>query len=213
MKFTLLCLLSALVGVALCTDGVETIDISPLRESPAGSVEYHACARKVVSALSKIGLFLATGHGIEESSSQTSFEQANKLFRLPEKEKLDIKMGSDHMRGYIPFGEESGLPGSVFEPKEGFAYGFDAPKESSLKEECTDGSNYLKAPNVWPKDSEEMKASLYKLYEQKVEIARLLSHAVIDDQESVEISKIHDGAGLLRSSLERGHEIRCEGHV
>lgn len=50
------------------------------------------------------------------------------------------------MRGYIPFGQESGLQ-THFEPKEGFSYGFSWPQGSEGQM-----SNALHGDNVWPAD-------------------------------------------------------------
>lgn len=47
------------------------------------------------------------------------------------------------MRGYIPFGQESGLQ-THFEPKEGFSYGFDWTQAALTK------ANALHGDNVWP---------------------------------------------------------------
>tara|TARA_B110000090_G_scaffold195473_1_gene231610 strand:- start:338 stop:715 length:378 start_codon:yes stop_codon:yes gene_type:complete len=100
---------------------VSTIDISPLREHDPKSIEYLNCAGLITEALATHGLFLAVGHGLESSLASGAFEKANELFSLPGDEKKAIKMGDEYMRGYIGFGDESGLPGVVFVRRQGGA--------------------------------------------------------------------------------------------
>lgn len=107
---------------------VPIIDIStlmqPLTSTPtAASV---ATAQQLDRVLRERGVFIATGHGLNEHLRSRSFSAALRLFGLPLVEgkqpysvNHDVRFG----RGYLSFGQESGLIGEYFEPKEGYSYG------------------------------------------------------------------------------------------
>lgn len=58
---------------------------------------------------------------------------------------IQIKIKKDgFMRGYLPFGQESGLQ-TYFEPKEGFSYGYSWDNSAPFLQ-----SNALHGDNVWP---------------------------------------------------------------
>lgn len=160
------------------------IDISPLmNDGDEGTAAYVSCARQVMAALQDKGLFLATNSGVGTTASfvDAAFEASLALFSLPEEQKMQHKMQSGvSMRGYIPFGEESGLKDAVFEPKEGYAYGLDAPAATPAEE--LSGLGYLRAPNQWPQSLPAgARQTLQRVYEHAVQVAARVTRAALGD--------------------------------
>ncbi len=162
------------------------------------------------------GVFVVTNHGLTESDIQSGFQAANDLFSLPmeEKEAVNINKltnlnpsttstvnadgtiastssdGKDLVfgRGYLSFGSESGLA-TIFEPKEGYSYGYPLPlPDQDLEEGETAGSdggkivrrNLLNGPNFWPKSlSANSKTQLEAFYLHFVRVASHIAHYLI----------------------------------
>ena len=92
---------------------------------------------RIDKALTERGVFLAIGLDLDVDDNdstnwQTLMIKISKLlFGVDEDIKDSLAMNVEKndskqflFRGFIPFGKESGLPNSVFEPKEGFSYGY-----------------------------------------------------------------------------------------
>lgn len=85
---------------------------------------------------------------MEPSTTDNVIKAAYDLFFMKKELKESIKVEEGgFMRGYIPFGQESGLLNKYFEPKEGFSYGysFDDVDQSDIP-----FTNALEGDNVWP---------------------------------------------------------------
>jgi isopenicillin N synthase-like dioxygenase len=130
---------------------VPVIDLSGLGK------DVHTSAQ-IDQALQQYGLFVGT-NALQSSASLASMRAAEELFALPSEEKQRIKVaGGGFMRGYIPFGQESGLKDTFFEPKEGFAYGYSFEDREGAGNGDSDGTtggdsefrNALEGDNVWP---------------------------------------------------------------
>ena len=75
----------------------------------------------------------------------SALEGARDLFTS--KQKMDTLLTQAvPTRGYIPEGQESGQVGKVYEPKEGFSFGWPGTEKAG-------GDSPLLYPNVWPKDT------------------------------------------------------------
>ena len=127
--------------------GVPVIDMSPLLEDTLhASEKVEEVEQKIRDALQKNGLFLMVGHDIQGEYAEGVLQEARSLFSLPLEAKMGVKLDSARrMRGYIPYGAESGLKDSITEPKEGFAYG-----KGGVDDISDDSHNYLESPNLWP---------------------------------------------------------------
>jgi isopenicillin N synthase-like dioxygenase len=150
----------------------------------------------IYNALKLKGLFLLAGHGFTDEFIDASMNASKYIFNLTEEEKMKVKMNNKAMRGYIPFGGESGLRDAVFEPKEGYAYGNDNDNDNN--EEL----NYLNSPNIWPKQQEFNAHAivLQELLKRKNEIAFILCKVLLRYNGMMDEDNVH-------SILDGGNEI------
>lgn len=172
------------------------IDIAPLLEPDPGLAAGRLnCTQAIVQALQASGIFLIVGHGLD--TDNVHFRASENLFGLEEDAKLEVSMGKDYMRGYIPYGAESGLRQSVVEPKEGFAYGH--PSVNDKDEDL----NYLAYPNTWPRGfAAEDRLTLEAMYSRKVEISKVIVRAVASEVVGdMDVESMLEGGELI--SLER----------
>lgn len=139
--------MASIVGIVFLflqgvTAQVPVIDLSKLGIDVSTSIE-------IDLALQEYGMFIGT-NAMMKRTSDDFMNAAQELFSLDsnDKEKIKVKEGG-FMRGYIPFGQESGLLDKYFEPKEGFAYGY--PFEDNTVQSF---SNALEGENVWPNESQ-----------------------------------------------------------
>ena len=180
------------------------IDVAPLLGSvPADNSMRLNCTKAIMQALQMNGIFLIVGHGID--TGESLFHAGENLFSLEEDAKLEVAMGRDYMRGYIPLGAESGLRQSVIEPKEGFAYGY--PSVSDENEDF----NYLAYPNKWPRGFvAEDRGILEELYSRKVEISKAIIRAITSEVvNDVDMESMLDGGE--RISLMRLFHYKAMG--
>jgi isopenicillin N synthase-like dioxygenase len=115
---------------------------------------------------------------LDLSLSETTLASARRLFNeVPLESKLHEKMGNASMRGYIPFGAESGLKDTHVEPKEGWAYGRPTAVQQSE-------SSYLASANRWPDEQVYDlgdRALLEALFDKSVHYSRLTVQAILGD--------------------------------
>lgn len=161
---------------------IEVIDLSAFINSPQDSSinerQIRQTSLSIDKALRDDGLFILTNHGIDRSLYDESILAAYRLFdlmdSLPESNRSHVSMtnsnSSSFGRGYIGFGDESGLS-RYFEPKEGFSYGH--PDNNSTSSSIY--NNMLRAENKWPHSfSGDDVNTLNQLFREKVRIAKLV---------------------------------------
>ena len=105
------------------------------------------------------------------------------------------------IRGYLSFGSESGQPDRIFEPKEGFSYGYDWAEDKQPH-------NKLQGPNKWPssdafQDAAAFREHMTRLFTTMTAVAeqlvRLIGMALgKDEAEMREVCKGGDTISLLR---------------
>lgn len=165
-------------------DSVPIVDIYHIMHEPRDNASYLGAVSAISKALEDYGVFIAVNHGISLSDINTSQHIAtSKLFSLTLDQKMNVSMRSlnSTARGYIGFGQESGLK-SNFEPKEGYSYGYDW--NVSIHGPPT---NPMQQSNIWPKDFPlEASAMLHQLYLDKISVGRRLEEALsyIDRKEN-----------------------------
>jgi len=171
-----------LLLVLRCVCSIEVIDLSAFlnipRDSPINDLQIRQTSLSIDKALRDDGLFILTNHGIDRSLYDESILAAYRLFdlmdSLPESHRSHVSMtnsnSSSFGRGYIGFGDESGLS-RYFEPKEGFSYGH--PDNNSTSNSIR--NNLLRAENKWPHSfSGDDVHTLNQLFREKVRIAKLI---------------------------------------
>ena len=121
---------------------ISVLDVSPLFDVSSTTADVAAVITRIDAALQTIGAFVAVN--VPDISENKALEAANGLFSLS-KDSLDaVKIQKNgFMRGYLPFGQESGLQ-TYFEPKEGYSYGYKWDESPFQKK------NRLHGDNIWP---------------------------------------------------------------
>lgn len=170
--------------VLRCVCSIEVIDLSafvnsPQDDSPTKDLQIRQTSLRIDKALRDDGLFILTNHGIDRSLYDESILAAYRLFdlmdSLPESDRSYVSMTNSNIssfgRGYIGFGDESGLS-SYFEPKEGFSYGH---PDNNSPSSSNRNNNMLRAENKWPHSfSGDDIHTLNQLFREKVRISKLI---------------------------------------
>jgi isopenicillin N synthase-like dioxygenase len=68
---------------------IPAIDLSPLRRGSEG--DKREVSRRIDVALTEIGFFIVTGHGVSQDLIMAAREQAIAFFALPEEEKMKVQ--------------------------------------------------------------------------------------------------------------------------
>ncbi|CAM9316355.1 unnamed protein product [Discosporangium mesarthrocarpum] len=121
---------------------IPEIDIRPLLTEESSLEDRVVVGGRICTALSSVGLFFATGHGITKMRREKAFNDASEFFslKLEDKDSIPARAGG-FTRGYIGFGGESGS--HRLECKEAFSYGYPWPEGKPPE-------NSLQGANIWP---------------------------------------------------------------
>lgn len=141
-------------------DACPTIDLA----RAAGGREPDALAREVDAALTSIGFFVVTNHGVPPGVVDRMTDACGQFFDSPLDSKLAIRStAKGSQRGYVPFGDSA------------LAYTFGASSPPDLKESFAMGpldpppralasSTAFYAPNVWPAGRAEFRDAVSAFY-------------------------------------------------
>lgn len=187
----------ALLFVCGSNSIIQLIDVGPLFNFERDEASVRNISLFIDRALKSHGVFLAYNKDWEYSSSASKFAAAQTLFNLPLQEKMEVALGqSNWLRGYLKIGSESGLD-SVFEPKEGYAYGYNwgtAGAKSKVNE--------MQVDNIWPTNLDEIsRETLNGVYSDDVGLAEYLS-ALIFERLTSDL-----GSNALKGFVEGGESI------
>lgn len=80
---------------------IPVIDLAPFMAEAPGSL--NATARQIHDALTQVGFFIITGHGVPDPLIADVFAQARRLHDLPMDAKLDLRL-NEHNNGYMAMG-------------------------------------------------------------------------------------------------------------
>ena len=204
------------------------IDLSPfsfssIYNNPTAHTQALENASKHIDlALQSDGIFLGINHNLgpfsqSSESSKSVFHIAQSLFNLPLIEKREVALGksdrgSSWLRGYIEMGLESGLA-AVFEPKEGYAYGYNWLKQnSSLVQKH---GNEMEVDNIWPsRFSAVDEQTLDKLFDINTDLAEAMMTWLmkwINTSVSMDSSSLREGS--LISLMRVFHYFPFPSHV
>src|ERR1700738_2840667 len=136
---------------------IPAIDLSPLRRGSEG--DKREVSRRIDAALTEIGFFIVTGHGVSQDLIMAAREQAIAFFALPEEEKMKVQRPPAKIsRGYNWVGDRSIAysMGTAAPPdiQEAFAFGQDRP---DLASKVDPASAQMYAPNMWPERPADFK--------------------------------------------------------
>ncbi|KNC86398.1 hypothetical protein SARC_01448 [Sphaeroforma arctica JP610] len=171
---------------------VPVIDVSVLLKNAdeASPEDLKICADELKAAVSSIGVFRISGHGISNEDQTDASDAVKSLFNVSEAEKHRLSVKANNIksaavaRGYIGIGEESGS--HRVEVKEGFSMGYrwDAveagftPKPMGTKTRpVPETLNALQAVNVWPTEDHldlQSRISMDSLFEHMTRVSQAL---------------------------------------
>ena len=177
---------------------VPIVDVTALFHYEEGTEfgrDLKAVINAIDEALRSCGVFLLTAQDFKAPGYLQRFlEAARILFQLPIDQKESVSIESNELRGYLSMGSESGLE-SIYEPKEGFAYGFDWTKEKLRYK-----TNDMQIDNVWPATLQENdRRNLNRFFQLSTKLATLISHSL--ESFLQETYNEEDSKGNERSTL------------
>jgi isopenicillin N synthase-like dioxygenase len=171
-----------IMAIALCyvsALSVPVVDVGALvgirqrQRVETVSADVLDAVERIDHALRTTGCFVAINSRVGNDVSSVAFSSSSSLFGLgADKLQASAIPKGGFMRGYLPFGRESGLS-TYFEPKEGFSYGFEWSGLEDVK------TNALHGDNVWPGDlGDSDRKGLQSLFALGVETAEDLATAI-----------------------------------
>lgn len=149
----------------LSFDEIPVIDLTGLTSSsaPPGLVD------EIRWALTHVGFFYASNHGISAGQMQGVFDASRTLFDLPDsaKQQLHISKSGKALRGYVGYFEENTDPAVTRDFKEAFDFG-----------ESREPSSPFFGPNVWPQELPELEQVLMAYLDSMLDLSRRLLVAI-----------------------------------
>lgn len=180
------CTIIIMLYILWSCHSVPVIDISPLLQDDADPSGREATLSGLVKVLRETGLFTIKNFGWSPAFMQEALKASREVFALQDDLK-EIPMSASTMRGYISMGGESGLPNSVFEPKEGFAYGNNVSSsaqgisQNGVFDSDDSYHYYLSSENLWPASlSEKSRRILNDVYTECTQLSKLLTLAILE---------------------------------
>jgi isopenicillin N synthase-like dioxygenase len=152
---------------------IPAIDLSLLRRGSEG--DKREVSRAIDAALTEIGFFIVTGHGVSHDLIMAAREQAIAFFALPEEEKMKVQRPPAKIsRGYNWVGDRSIAysMGQAAPPdiQEAFAFGPEGVPDVPSHLDGPGAKMY--APNIWPQRPPEFKKIMLAYYRAMSDLAR-----------------------------------------
>lgn len=148
------------------------IDVSSLKRGEFG--DYKIVADQIGEAAREFGFFRISGHGIDPSLIEATYQCAKQFFSQSEDVKRQYYIGrSPNHRGYVPFSEKGDYPDEKDRNYEAFDLGLDLPKNDP---DFLNG-NLLLGPNIWP-DLKGFKETVGQYYQAVSAIGRQVCTAL-----------------------------------
>jgi len=131
-------------------DTIPIIDISGyMSDSPGGC---DAAASQVRDALTSVGFFVLTGHGVPRAQIDETFAAVVRLHELPMEKKLALKM-NEHNNGYMTMGRYAVWTSDVNDnDRPDLNESFFIRRERAPDDPITASGRRFLGPNQWPDD-------------------------------------------------------------
>ncbi|TWI04699.1 isopenicillin N synthase-like dioxygenase [Luteimonas cucumeris] len=175
------------------TSRIPTLDIRRFSD-PSSAGDRDAFVADLGATYREWGFAGISGHGIDQSQIDASYDVFRRFFALPEDTKLQYHVpGSGGARGYTPFGVETAKGAKYSDLKEFWHIGREIPRDSKYAA--------VMPPNLWPKEIPEFKAVGYGLYQTLDRLgSRVLSALAlhIGLPEDYFVDKTDSGNSILR---------------
>lgn len=137
----------------------QTIPVVSLKDFTAGGGARDRFVNTLGEALSDIGFFAVSDHGVDMSLIERSYAVAEEFFKWPEAEKKKFEnLALKGQRGYISFGREHAKDAKAPDLKEFWHVGQEFDPGHALEK--------IYPPNVWPQNLPDFKPAFVKLFSQ-----------------------------------------------
>ncbi len=173
----------------------QSIVVVDLRDftSPSPEVQ-RSFVNRLGDALSDIGFFAVTHHGVDQALIKQAYAQAQAFFELPAETKAAYEdLALKGQRGFTSFGRENAKGSDAKDLKEFWHVGRELPLEHP------DLPKF--GVNLWPTELVQFKPVMLELYRQLETCAMTLLRAMavyLDEPETVFTDMTHHGDTVLR---------------
>ena len=131
---------------------IPVIDLADYLGGQAGAMRQTAQA--IHDALTNVGFFVITGHGIPSELIRQTFEQAQRLHDLPMTRKLSLKL-NEHNNGYMAMGRYAVWTSDVNKnDKPDLNEAFFVRRERHPDNPLRQSGRRFAGPNVWPQEAD-----------------------------------------------------------
>jgi isopenicillin N synthase-like dioxygenase len=148
-------------GIVALVPGKETsgmsgaipiIDLTQYRTGAPGALQQ--TAREIHDALTQVGFFVITGHGVPQALIDQTFAEAKRIHGLPMENKLALRL-NDHNNGYMAKGRYAVWTSDVNQnDKPDLNEAFFIKRERAPDSELRLSGRRFTGPNVWPDETD-----------------------------------------------------------
>jgi len=131
---------------------IPVIDIADYLAAAPGALA--AAARRVREALTTVGFFVLTGHGVPQALIDDAFAQARRFHELPMAKKLALKL-NEHVNGYMAMGRYAVFTSDVNDNDKGdLNEAFFIKRERPADDPLLLSGRRFVGPNQWPAETD-----------------------------------------------------------
>ena len=151
---------------------IPVIDLGAMFDDDREAIVRTALA--VRDACVQVGFFYIKNHRVPMDTVLDASQHTRDFFLLPLETKLQYDIGRiKRHRGYVPFGALTADPDAVHDVQEGYEVGLELPGDDP---EYLAGSA-LHGPNVWPDEVSGFGPSVYRYFENIIDLGHVLFRA------------------------------------
>ena len=134
------------------TERIPVIDVADCLAGRDGALA--AAARQAHDALTTIGFFVLTGHGVPAALIERTFAEARRFHLLPMAKKLALKL-NEHINGYMVMGRYAVRTSDINDNDKGdLNEAFFIKRERAPDDPLARSGRRFVGPNQWPRESE-----------------------------------------------------------
>lgn len=162
---------------------LKSVPLVDLEHYTAGSPEQKAAfVKRFGEALRTFGFVRVENHGVDPDLIAHTYEDFERLFRMPDEVKFKYEKDNAGQRGYVSFGKEHAKNQKLGDLKEFWHVGRELPPGHRLAK--------VYPPNVWPGEVPTLKANALALF------------AGLENSAIVMLEALAEYFGIARSSFE-----------
>jgi isopenicillin N synthase-like dioxygenase len=134
------------------TERIPVIDVADCLAGRDGALA--AAARQLRTALTTVGFFVLTGHGVPAALIERTFAEARRFHLLPMDKKLALKL-NEHINGYMVMGRYAVRTSDINDNDKGdLNEAFFIKRERAPDDPLARSGRRFVGPNQWPQESD-----------------------------------------------------------